>query len=197
LGLNRKEVHVLSLKQYSKEQLQEMSWIEVAYQLLNEKKQAVSFKELVAEIISLLNLKEGEATEKMVQFYTDINLDGRFLGLGDNRWGMRVWYPVDQAEEDTITPVKPRKKKAKKAVDDDLEDFEEVEDEDLDFDDFDDIEEDDLLDEDEDLDEADVDEDEDLEEDDLIEDEEDELEIEDEELEDEDLEEDEQDEEDR
>ncbi len=188
---------MLSLNQYSKEQLQELSWIEAAYQLLNEKKQAVSFKELVAEIISLLDLEEGEVTEQMVQFYTDINLDGRFLGLGDNRWGLRVWYPVDQAEEDTITPVKPRKKKAKKAVEEDLEDFDEIEDEDLEYDDFDDVEEDDLLDEEDDLEDDLDEEDEDFEDDDLIEDEEDELELEEDELEDEELEEDELDDEDR
>lgn len=170
-----------------------MSLIEVAYELLKETKQPYSFKDLMAELTRLLNLDKAEADDKMVQFYTDINLDGRFLGLGDNRWGLRVWYPVDQAEEDTITAVKPRKKKAKKAVeDDDIEDFDEIEEEDLDYDDLDDFddEDDDLIDDDDDLDE-DLEEDEDLIDDDLIEDEEDELELEDEELEDEeDLEED-------
>ncbi|TCN24033.1 DNA-directed RNA polymerase subunit delta [Mesobacillus foraminis] len=180
---------MLSLDQYSKEQLQEMSLIEVAYVLLKETKQPYSFKDLMAELTRLLNLDKAEADEKMVQFYTDINLDGRFLGLGDNRWGLRVWYPVDQAEEDTITPVKPRKKKAKKAVeDDDLEDFDEIEEEELEYDDLDDFDDDDddLI-EDDDLDD-DLDEDDDdlIEDNDLIDDEEEELELDEEELEDED-----------
>ncbi|MBM4761562.1 DNA-directed RNA polymerase subunit delta [Bacillus sp. B15-48] len=140
----------MSLDQYSKEELQEMSFIEVAFKLLEGKKQAVSFNDLVAEIEKTLGLNEAEATERMIQFYTDLNIDGRFLNLGENRWGLRVWYPVDQAEEDVITPVKPRKKKAKKkAVEDDFDDIEDLEEEEVFEDEFDDdLEDDDLLDDD-------------------------------------------------
>ena len=191
----------MSLKEdYTKVQLKEMSLLEVAYELLNEKKQAVPFNELMAEIVSLLGLKKAEANEKMVQFYTDLNIDGRFLCLGDNRWGIRLWYPVDQAEEETVTVIKPRKKKAKKkaakkVVVDDFDDVEEEEDEELDFDDLDDFDEDD---DDDDLlpddDDDDEDDDDDLDEDDdlLISDDEEEIELDEEDLdEDDDLEEDE------
>ncbi|PLR96598.1 DNA-directed RNA polymerase subunit delta [Bacillus sp. T33-2] len=142
----------MSLDQYSKEQLQEMSLIEVAYELLNEKKQAISFKDLIAEMAALLDLSETETNEKMVQFYTDLNIDGRFLALGENRWGLRVWYPVDQTEEETVAAAKPKKKKAKKVVDEDdldLADYDEVEEEEL-FDDADDLDDDDDLLDDED-----------------------------------------------
>ena len=107
-----------------------MSFIEVAFELLKEKKQAVTFKELTNEITKVLKLKDVDVTEKMVQFYTDLNIDGRFMSQGDSRWGLRVWYPVDQMEEDNVTTVKPKKKKkSKKAVDEDidLEDFDEIE----------------------------------------------------------------------
>jgi len=162
---------VLSLNQYSMDELKETSWIEIAFELLQEKKQAVSFEELVTEVIDLLKLNKNEVSEKMVQFYTDLNLDGRFLGIGDNRWGLRVWYPVDQAEEDTVTPIKPRKKKAKKAADDEIDGFDEIEEEDV-FDDFDEEEDDDLLDDDDDFDDDDdEEEDDDFDDDDLIEDE--------------------------
>jgi len=179
---------VLSLNQYSMDELKETSWIEIAFELLQEKKQAVSFEELVTDVLKLLKLDKNEVSEKMLQFYTDLNLDGRFLGIGDNRWGLRVWYPVDQAEEDTVTPIKPRKKKAKKAVEEEIDGFDDIEEEDV-FDDFDDEDDDDLLDDDDDFDDED-DEDEDFDDDDIIDDE-DELEIdEDDELDDEDEDED-------
>jgi DNA-directed RNA polymerase subunit delta len=180
---------VLSLNQYSMEELKETSWIEIAFELLQEKKQAVSFEELVTDVLNLLKLNKKEASEKMIQFYTDLNLDGRFLGIGDNRWGLRVWYPVDQAEEDTVTPIKPRKKKAKKAAAEDVEGFDEIDDEEV-FDDFDE-DDDDLLDDDDDFDDDDDDDDddEDFDDDDIIEDE-DELELDEDELDDEDEEED-------
>jgi DNA-directed RNA polymerase subunit delta len=142
----------LSLELYSKEQLKEMSLIEIAYESLKNSKQAVSFNELLNEIAAALELSEEEVRARIAQFYTDLNIDGRFLALGDNRWGLRVWYPVDTVEEEVVTTVKPKKKKAKKAVNQDDVDFEDFEDVDEDFDDFDDYNDDDdeLIEDDED-----------------------------------------------
>jgi DNA-directed RNA polymerase subunit delta len=148
----------LSLKQYSKEQLQEMSLIELAYEsLVGKDKQAVPFQDILDEIVAAVNLSENQVKSRIAQFYTDLNIDGRFLCLGDNRWGIRDWYPVEQSEEDTITPIKPKKKKAKKAVDEDdleIEDYDEL-DEDLEYEDLDEFveedDDDDLLEDDDDL----------------------------------------------
>ncbi|GAM12719.1 DNA-directed RNA polymerase delta subunit [Mesobacillus selenatarsenatis SF-1] len=182
----------MSLKQYSKEELQEMSMIEVAFEILKEKKQAVTFQDLMTEIKKVMKLDEAEVTEKMVQFYTDINIDGRFMSQSESRWGLRVWYPVDQMEEDNVTTVKPKKKKAKKAVDEDdldLDEFDEIDEEDLDFDDdideFDEDDDDDLDDDDDDEDfDEDIEDTDDFEdEDELLEDEEEDLPLEDEDAE--------------
>jgi DNA-directed RNA polymerase subunit delta len=150
----RKEVRIVSLAQYTKEQLEEMSLIDMAYVILeNNNKQTIAFTEMMDQIVAVTGLSEDQVRAKIAQFYTDLNIDGRFLCLGDNRWGLRSWYPVEQAEEDTITQIKPKKKKGKKLKDDDddlLDDFDDIdEDEDLDYDDLDDFEEEDLLDDDE------------------------------------------------
>ncbi len=178
-------MQILSLKQVTQEELQEMSLIEIAFELLKEKKQPVSFKELMDEITELRGLTEDEVRARIAQFYTDLNIDGRFMTIGENRWGLRVWYPVDQTEEEHVTAVKPKKKKAKKVVDEDedldIEEYDELEEEELDYDDVDDDfddedDDDDLLDDDIDEDVEDDDEDliEDDEEFDLDEDEDDE-----------------------
>ncbi|EDL64014.1 DNA-directed RNA polymerase subunit delta [Bacillus sp. SG-1] len=175
----------MSLKQLSTEELRQKSFIELAHELLTEKKQAVTFNDLLKEIGDLLKLSKEEVRSRMVQFYTDLNVDGRFIALGENRWGIRAWYPVDQIEEETVPTIKPRKKKAKKTDDDDLE--EDFAEEDLDFDDLDDLDEEDLtddddLDDEEDLadDADDTDDDEDIE-DELIDEDEYDLEDDDEE----------------
>ena len=149
----------LSLGQLSQTELREMSLIELAHQYLEEKKQAFSFAELLDDLANLLELSKDDIKARMVQFYTDMNIDGRFLSLGDNRWGLREWYPFDQVDEEVTTTVKPKKKKAK-AVDEDDEDLD-LMDEDLDYDDLDEFEEEDLTDDDTD-DEEDEDEEEDL-----------------------------------
>jgi DNA-directed RNA polymerase subunit delta len=146
----------LSLANYSKEQLKELSLIEMAFEFLKNSKQAISFHELVKEIASAADISEQEIRTRLAQFYTDVNIDGRFLSLGENRWGLRVWYPVDTAEEEVVTPVKPKKKKAKKVVDEDLDDYDEIEEEE-DYDDLDDFadDEDELLDDEEAFDDVD------------------------------------------
>ncbi|WP_075983212.1 DNA-directed RNA polymerase subunit delta [Bacillus massilinigeriensis] len=181
----------MSLEKYSTEQLQEMSFIEICYEMLEGNKQPVSFSEIMEEIKKILNLSDEEVRAKIAQFYTDLNIDGRFIALGENRWGLRVWYPVDQIEDEVVAPVKSKKKKAKKVVEDEeeqVEDFDDLDEEELDIDEteeFDDEEDsdDDLL--TDDLDEEDEDED-------LLE--EDEFDLDDEDLDDEELDLDEEDE---
>lgn len=161
----------MSLKQYSEEQLKEMSLIELAYELFSETNNPVSFYDLVDQMATVLGVTRDELLEKLPQFYTELNIDGRFVCLGENRWGLRAWYPYDQAEEEVLPAVKPKKKKAKKFEDDD------------DFADFDSTDEDEFE-EDEDL--IELDEEDDLDEDDVVDfddDDDDEIDEEDEDLE--------------
>mgnify|MGYP006371476119 CR=1 FL=1 len=158
----------MTLAKMSMEDIREMALIEIANLLLIEKKEAIDFKVMMDEIQQMLGLSDEEVADKIGQFYTDLNVDGRFISIGDNRWGLKGWYPVEQVEEETVPASKVKKKKGKKVVEDeDLDDFDVIdEDEDLDFDDIDDF--DDEEEEDEDLIDDDFDEDDD----DLIEDDE-------------------------
>ncbi|BCB05958.1 DNA-directed RNA polymerase subunit delta [Bacillus sp. KH172YL63] len=158
----------MSLKQLSKEELRQTSFIELAHEILATKKKAMAFEEIVKEIKGLLEISDEEVRSRLLQFYTDMNIDGRFLAMGDNTWGLREWYPVDQIEEETVPTMKSsKKKKSKKSDDEDLdfEDFDDLDDEDLDYEDLDDADdEDDLTDDEDDLsDDDDDDTDEDLE----------------------------------
>lgn len=158
----------MSLKQLSKEELRQTSFIELAHEILVEKKQAMAFEEIVKEIKGLLEISDKEVKSRLLQFYTDLNIDGRYIAMGDNRWGLREWYPVDQIEEETVPTMKSsKKKKAKKKDEDlDLEDFDDLDDEDLDYDDLDDADDDDdLTDDDDDVDVDDADEDLDIDDD--------------------------------
>ncbi|WP_099354612.1 DNA-directed RNA polymerase subunit delta [Fredinandcohnia onubensis] len=180
----------MSLDQYSPEQIKEMSMLEVAYEIFLGRKDAITFNELVDEITKTLGLSEEEVRTRISQFYTDLNIDGRFITLGDNRWGLRTWYPYEQIDEEVTHTEKPKKKKKskKKDEDDELIGFDDLDEDDLDYDeDFEEEDEDvdDIEDEDEEDDEDfdDIDDEEDFEDDDeeLIDDEEYELDEEEEE----------------
>lgn len=146
---------VLDLKNLTQEERSELSLIDVAHFILEQRKETILFPELVKEIQTFLGLKDAEIRERLVQFYTDMNIDGNFISLGNNTWGLRAWYPMDAIDEEVQTQTTPKKKRKS---DDDNED-EEILDDDVDYDDEEVVEElgeeeitlaDVLLDEDED-----------------------------------------------
>lgn len=150
----------MNIRELTKEELLEESFVDLTYAILEETKETKTFSELVAELQQLIGLSEEEMKAHLAQYYTDMNIDGRFLILGENRWGLREWYPVEQIEEESAPTVKARKKKKSKTADDDFDDLDlELEDE-LDFEDFGeddgDVSSDDDDDDDDDDDEASV-----------------------------------------
>ena len=120
-------------KQYSPEDLKECSMIEVVHSVLGDKKQATTFNELVQEIARVLGLSQEQVNAKIAQFYTDLNIDGRFINLGENRWGLRSWYPYEQIDEEILPQPKPKKKR--KVEEDGFDDY--IEEDEDDFDDAD------------------------------------------------------------
>lgn len=144
----------MNFREMTKEQLAEESLIDLAYAVLEERKSAISFADLVKELQSLNGFSDEEMKSRLVQFYTDMNIDGRFLLNHESGWGLREWYKVETIEEETAPTVKARKKKSKAVVDDEDE-IVDLDEEDIvfdeDFDEFsddedeEDIEEDDAL----------------------------------------------------
>src|SRR5690625_945278 len=58
------------------------------------------FKEAYDKISTLKKLNHTVKDEKVVQFYTDLNIDGRFVTNGSNSWGLKRWYRSEQINED-------------------------------------------------------------------------------------------------
>lgn len=141
----------MNIREMTKEQLIEESMIDIAYAVLAERKEPLTLLQLMDAIRKLNGVTERVMRTKLQQFYTDMNIDGRFLAINDNRWGLREWYPVDQIEVETAPVVKVRKKKKKKAL---LEDDDIIEDDD-DEDELFDEEFDELIDEDDEDDDED------------------------------------------
>lgn len=134
--------------------------IEMASRILLEEKKAIHYKEVFEKIAELKGFTAKQKKEEISHFYTDMNVDGRFLTLGSGMWGLKRWYPVEQAEEQ-LTEVPKKKKKATKKKKLEVEETEEldiVDDEMAEVvpDDFDDELDDDF---DEDFDDEDFDED--------------------------------------
>lgn len=138
-------MHDLNFRGMTDEQLAEESLIDLAYAILEDKKQAMPLNDLLKEIQKLNGISDEYLKSRLVQFYTDLNVEGRFLLNHENGWGLREWYKVETIEEETAPTIKIRKKKSKVADEDD-EDLIELDEEDVlfeeDYDEFVDIEDD-------------------------------------------------------
>lgn len=103
------------------EKLSEMALVDIAYEILRETNRTYNFRELMDELAELRGMTNEQVMSIIAQVYTEINIDGRFVCLGDNVWGLKRWYPTDTVEETQEGGVA---KKKKVILDDDFDDFE-------------------------------------------------------------------------
>ncbi|ADC87034.1 DNA-directed RNA polymerase subunit delta [Staphylococcus lugdunensis] len=89
----------MKIQDYTKEMIDERSFIDMTYTLLHEKGATMNLYDIIDEFRSLGGYDYEEIENRVVQFYTDLNTDGRFLNVGENEWGLRDWYSVDDIEE--------------------------------------------------------------------------------------------------
>lgn len=89
----------MKIQDYTKEMVDEKSFIDMAYTLLHDKGSTMNLYDIIDEFRSLGDYEYEEIENRVVQFYTDLNTDGRFLNVGENQWGLRDWYSVDDIEE--------------------------------------------------------------------------------------------------
>lgn len=89
----------LELKQFEDKHIDEIAMIEVAKAVLEHKGEVMTFADILDEVSKFLKISKKELERRTPQFYTDINVDGEFISLGENSWGLRTWYPVDSIDE--------------------------------------------------------------------------------------------------
>lgn len=98
----------MNLKKLSEDEIEKMSLVDLSYLLLNEEKKEFNFLEMFNQVTKIKGLSESAKENKLAQFYTDLNIDGRFTSLGANNWGLKRWYPMNQTSEKQITESKKR-----------------------------------------------------------------------------------------
>lgn len=83
----------------------ELSMIEVARAILESRGRdhEMYFNDLVNAVQEYLGRSNGEIRDALPNFYTDLNVDGSFISLGDNKWGLRSWYAIDEIDEEVIS----------------------------------------------------------------------------------------------
>ena len=120
-ALRLKRRSTLELEVFAGQEKSELSMIEVARAILETRGRhhEMYFNDLVNEIQNYLEKSNSDIRETLPLFYTELNVDGSFIPLGDNKWGLRSWYAIDEVDEEIITLEEddeeaPKKRKKKR-----------------------------------------------------------------------------------
>ncbi|PKM82180.1 MAG: DNA-directed RNA polymerase subunit delta [Firmicutes bacterium HGW-Firmicutes-14] len=82
-----------------------ISEADVAHAILKAKGAPIYFRDLFEEVMTLKPVNGKDKVHIMAGIHTDLNLDTRFVHMGNGVWGLREWTPerrsyVYQPEEE-------------------------------------------------------------------------------------------------
>jgi DNA-directed RNA polymerase subunit delta len=147
------------------ENISQMSLLEVAVMLMEQKKAPQSIRTLIKEVLEMKGLEDVDLSLS-TQLYIDITTSSKFVYMGNEEWDLKSRQSLDEYDKDGS--AFNSKEDLEEDLEEDIEELEEIVDEDEDDDDYldddDDEDDDDYLDDDdddEDEDDDDLDDDED------------------------------------
>ena len=92
-----------NLLNLSVEEAIEMPMVDMAYELLRLKREAMPYLDIMGKIAEIKKFSEEDVNRVIAQLYTQMNIDGRFAlqrEKDESRWGLRRWYA--HTLEDTV-----------------------------------------------------------------------------------------------
>lgn len=92
----------------SPDQAKETAMVDLAFLILKTANTPFYYRDLMTEVAKYKGYSDEQVREVIAQLYTEINVDGRFACVGNNLWGLKRWYPVDNKAEDSVGGKRPR-----------------------------------------------------------------------------------------
>ena len=131
----------MKIKDLTKEELEAMSYDDIALMILEETNRQMKINELFKEVCTLLGLSDDEFVDKLPAFFEVLSTDHRFIMLENGLWDLKTKHATKVVIDDTD--------EEEDEIEEDIEDADdEMADEDIYADDDD---SDDLTDDDDDL----------------------------------------------
>ncbi len=104
------------------------SMVDVAYSVLKNGPLSMKFKDLYSQVLKFKDMSEEDGKKVISQFYTNLTLDGRFVDLKDNEWGLRERETYDKVHIDMNDVYSELEEEQKESIENgDLEDDEKKE----------------------------------------------------------------------
>lgn len=90
----------MNLSKMTKEELELLSYTDIAKLFLNEKKTTLNTAELFREVCNLLDLSEREYQDKIADFFQSLTTSKEFILLSDGKWDLKSKHSVKVAMDE-------------------------------------------------------------------------------------------------
>ena len=91
----------MDIRNLSSEELEKMSHIDIAYNIIKSEKKVLNTLDLLKEVCELLNYDNSVLENLIGEFYTTLNVDKRFI-LIEGKWDISENHQVKIVVEDEI-----------------------------------------------------------------------------------------------
>ncbi len=119
----------MTTKKLSLEELEAMSYDDIALMVLQESKKNLKINELFKKVCDLLKMNEEEYVDKLPAFFDVISTDHRFIMLEDGSWDLKTKHSTkvvidseDDEDEIIIDEEEPEEKEEDIFYDEDNDD---------------------------------------------------------------------------
>lgn len=135
----------MNVRKMSKDELELLSYTDIAYELLKLDKKSRKTNDLFKEVCNLLQISEDNMLDMIGDFYTTLTTDKRFILLDTAEWDLRDAHSVktiiddeedEEADDEEEETEEEPEETEDEAVTDNIEDFD---DQDDDMDDLEDL----------------------------------------------------------
>ena len=132
----------MNVRQMPLEELELLSYTDIAYELLKLDKKPKTTRDLFKEVCDLLEISEDNMFEMIGDFYTTLTTDKRFILLDSAEWDLKEAHSVktivdDEEDEDEEDETDEEAEEVEdEAVTNEEEDFDDIDD---DMDDLEDL----------------------------------------------------------
>lgn len=130
----------MSLSKMTKEELELLSYTDIAKLYLEENKKTLNTAELFQEVCSLLELSEREYQDKITDFFQSLTTSKDFILLSDGKWDLKSKHSVkvvmdelyeESSEEDEEFELEPEDEMSEEDEYNSIDDEEDYADDDL------------------------------------------------------------------
>ena len=83
----------MSIRKIPLEELELLSYMDIAYEIIKEDKKQMTTPELLGEVCKLLELSMDDIMDVIGEFYMNLTTDRRFILL-DGKWDLREFHSV-------------------------------------------------------------------------------------------------------